>query len=471
VRSLATTSLILHGQQLGPRGIKSLCAALTNNFTVCELEISEDEIDIRTMTHICDMLEANTFLTQLDFSDNRMGRLPCKLLLETLLTKEEEGISVISLSLSGNDLTDKDGDIFEKYLQETRHLQDLDLSYNGFRSEAGQILGKSCAINSSIKTLSMRWNQLNYKGGMSFISGVESSSSITFLDLAWNGLGEEGMRNLGKMLKNNSVLEELDISANRINMKSMLSFMGCVKKNQTLRNLHIGDNIMSSSDVDVLLADLLSVKGELALKNLSLGRQTINLSSVAKIDQLLDDLDVMVVHGPVYGMKEKTDAEMLACLNPVTVLLEFGRLLNMTVEELFVYIDADGGGTLDRDELREGLHEFHIPIPERSLDILIRKMDSDGDGEIALSDLQTANTDEDQRRIKEKMMAKGMTVSNPETERIRCRKILRRLLAEDEKMKAAEKEKTDATKSSSNMVLEATHGSGNESKKSEDKEN
>lgn len=457
VRSLDTTSLVLRGQQLGPRGIKTLCAALISNCSVTDIEISEDVIDLRTMGHISEMYQENQFINSLDFSDNRMGRLPVKVLLDTLTMQDR----VTSLSLSGNALKDTDGDIFEAYITSTEALQDLDISYNCFSLVAGKVLGEAFGKNSSIENLSIRWNHLNFRGAISFIAGVLNSSSIAFLDLAWNGLGVESVATLCRMIKKNTVLEELDISSNRINFKGLTDFLTALKHNTGLRNLHMGDNVLSPTDAHELLKNLLAVRGDISLKNLSLGRQTINIGTVTLVNSLLDDKDVMVTHGLVYGHKMNSDAEELASLNPVTLLLEFGRLLQMTIEELFVYIDADGGGTLSRDEIREGMFEFDIPLPERSLDILIRKMDSDGDGEIALSDLQSANDSDEINRIKAKMRGRCMTgVANVETERIRCRKILKRLLAESEKKKERTNENTrKISEGSESVSIQHSHAS------------
>ncbi|XP_005098091.2 leucine-rich repeat-containing protein 45 [Aplysia californica] len=435
VRSLTTTAMILNSQQLGARGIMALCGALCNNCMVTELEISEDDIDLKSMTHICEMYTENQFLTRLDFSNNRMGRLPVKLLIDTLT----EADRVVSLNLSGNALEDNDGDIFATYLRDTTYLLELDLSYNCFRDEAAAILGKGLAVNTSIESLSLRWNHLRLKGAMAFLQGMEKNKYITTLDLAWNGLGEDGVKCLCKVIRKNKVIQELDISSNRINMKSFVGLMGVVKKSRTLRTLVVAGNILSSIEIYQILKDLLSSKGQLFLKDLDFGNQTIEYNTLPTIRKLMDEKDLMVSHGPVFGMKEKaiSDADELAGLNPVTVLIEFGRLLGMRIKELFEYMDKDGNKSVTRKEIKDGLVEFEIPLPDRSLDILIRKLDTDGDGEIGISELLAVNSQETRNRIKDTIRAREMKMSKHDTESGRCRKILKRLLAARDKKKAA----------------------------------
>ena len=53
-----------------------------------------------------------------------------------------------------------------------------------------------------------------------------------------------------------------------------------------------------------------------------------------------------------------------------------------TIEDIFMAIDQDGGGTVSVQEFKVGLNRLSIILTPRSLDELVNSIDTDGDGEI-----------------------------------------------------------------------------------------
>ena len=70
--------------------------------------------------------------------------------------------------------------------------------------------------------------------------------------------------------------------------------------------------------------------------------------------------------------------------NPVA-LLRGGK----TVDELFAELDADGGGTIERDELRTLLTQLGRPASNEELDRVMGIIDADRSGEIELNEFKT----------------------------------------------------------------------------------
>eukprot|EP00946_MAST-07B_sp_MAST-7B-sp1_P004215 g4215.t1 len=66
--------------------------------------------------------------------------------------------------------------------------------------------------------------------------------------------------------------------------------------------------------------------------------------------------------------------------------MESKRVLNgdviETLEDIFMAIDRDGGGTVSLQEFKIGLNRLSIILTPRSLDALVKSIDTDGDGEI-----------------------------------------------------------------------------------------
>merc|ERR1711974_275535 len=73
--------------------------------------------------------------------------------------------------------------------------------------------------------------------------------------------------------------------------------------------------------------------------------------------------------------------------NPLIVLMEFCRLQNLRLVDMFKSIDTDGSQALSYQEFQEGLEKVNIPLPTESLQTLLRFLDRDGDGYVDFKEL------------------------------------------------------------------------------------
>ncbi|KAK2964168.1 hypothetical protein BLNAU_699 [Blattamonas nauphoetae] len=60
----------------------------------------------------------------------------------------------------------------------------------------------------------------------------------------------------------------------------------------------------------------------------------------------------------------------------------FSDLTDEELLELFAAVDADGGGTLDREELKEVMMKLKVASSEAEMERIINSIDEDGNGEI-----------------------------------------------------------------------------------------
>lgn len=65
---------------------------------------------------------------------------------------------------------------------------------------------------------------------------------------------------------------------------------------------------------------------------------------------------------------------------------EEGGLNTQEVRELFAEIDGDGGGSLDKDDVRQLLVKLGMGVEQSAVDEVMATMDSDGDGDLTLSE-------------------------------------------------------------------------------------
>ena len=81
---------------------------------------------------------------------------------------------------------------------------------------------------------------------------------------------------------------------------------------------------------------------------------------------------------------EQMDTDGTGAIDFPVFRIWFEELLqgNDLLREVFDAVDLDGGGVLDRDEVREVLIELGIPLSQEKLDEVMKQMDVDGSGEV-----------------------------------------------------------------------------------------
>lgn len=158
------------------------------------------------------------------------------------------------------------------------------------------------------------------------------------------------------MLEENELLEELDISCNRLNKECLDVICDGLKKNKTLKVLKISNNPLTG-DGAIHLIQTIQNNSRIAIREIDLTGQTVDklfLSTVIEAEKTRGEL--VVRHGVVFGHND-TSQEATEFVNddPMMVLMEYMRQMNMRLVDLFTSLDADGSASLTRIEFRDGL--------------------------------------------------------------------------------------------------------------------
>lgn len=86
-------------------------------------------------------------------------------------------------------------------------------------------------------------------------------------------------------------------------------------------------------------------------------------------------------------MSTATEADADEILRQLTVLLKKKR---MRASDLFKKIDASGDGSLEGHELREGLKMLGMEVSDDEFNIVMKKIDKDGGGDVSLKEFDRA---------------------------------------------------------------------------------
>nr|KAG5706248.1 hypothetical protein BaRGS_019575 [Batillaria attramentaria] len=193
----------------------------------------------------------------------------------------------------------------------------------------------------------------------------------------------EGCSELGKALTTNTCLVELDVSANRVNGAACRRLLAGLKTNTSLRCLRIGTNPITTEgalSIILMLADDVTGLTELDLTDVSVDNNFLEV-----VQEVQNKRPLTVTHGvPLRHDDVRRGARpfVLDTDDPMTILFEFMRQKNLRLIDLLHSLDKDNSDTLTREELRNGLLHIDIPLSTRSMDILMNKLDLNGDGQI-----------------------------------------------------------------------------------------
>ncbi|KAK3100393.1 hypothetical protein FSP39_019230, partial [Pinctada imbricata] len=425
LRNMNSYKIIMPYHPLGIKGLKACCMALLNNSEVQVLDLTDCDIDVNGAVYIADLLRENHFITDLSLAENPLGIEGAKKILDVIVELD----NIISLNLSGRVIYRSRGTSERKLNDETNHLRRLILSHNEFREVGGKLFGEYLSWNDTIEELDLSWNHLRNEGARELAEGLKDNRGLKSLDISWNGFYMKGCEYLAAALEKNTELLELNLNCNRISKDCLGKLTAGLRKNTTLKVLKLAWNpIMSTGAMDLLTT--IEEKG-IPLEELDIHTQLVETSFVQLAKTLEKDRGLRVRYGMVRGqnpLDEVGDDEFLMEENPSVVLMEFTRLMGFRPMDLLAAFDKDKSNSLDRQEIKEGLRVYCIPLSDRCLDYLIGKLDLDGDGFIDLAEIMSAKAD---HRLKESRMHKATqhNISVEDTEVGRVRMKLQKLMA------------------------------------------
>nr|XP_011456611.2 leucine-rich repeat-containing protein 74A isoform X3 [Crassostrea gigas]XP_034299847.1 leucine-rich repeat-containing protein 74A isoform X3 [Crassostrea gigas] len=384
-RQMSNKGIVMRNHSIGPIGARALAIALLNNDTVTNLDLEDDGIEAEGAKAIAEMLEINTNIVDVNLSENCIGSQGLRAISDLMVNNQV----IQSLDISGSSLVDSDAHLLAKILQNNTTLRELILSHNGICEQGGYILATAIANNDTLRILDLSWNHLRGKGSLSIAASLQKNIGLRKLDIAWNGFSKNDAIVLSKSLKENTTLKELDISHNRLEKEALGFLMQGVKDSDGLEILRLGGNCITPELAMVILT-CIGQSETCRVNLLDFENNEVDEEFLTLLDDIQSTKSLEVVYGHVIkrenGRGRKGDG-IDGNLDAVYELYKYMSEHNYRVIDLMKWLDKDGSMSVSRDEFKRGMMTAEVPLTEHQLDVMLDKLDMDGDGEVDFSEL------------------------------------------------------------------------------------
>ena len=262
------TNLDLSRNRVGPAGAESLATALKTNTTLTNLDLSQNNVGPAGADSLATALKTNTTLTNLDLSQNNVGPAGA----ESLATALKTNTTLTNLNLSRNNVGPAGAESLATALKTNTNLTNLDLSQNNVGPAGAESLATALKTNTTLTNLDLSQNNLGPTGAESLATALKTNTTLTNLDLSYNNVGSAGAESLATALKTNTTLTNLHLSYNNVGPAGAESLATALKTNTTLTNLYLSYDNVGSAGVESLATAL---KTNTTLTNLYLSHNNV----------------------------------------------------------------------------------------------------------------------------------------------------------------------------------------------------
>ncbi|XP_038656758.1 NACHT, LRR and PYD domains-containing protein 3-like isoform X2 [Scyliorhinus canicula] len=206
--------LNLSSNKLGDSGVKLLCEALRKpDCKIQKLELSAVSLTASCAEDLASTLHANSVLTVLNLSYNKLGDSGMKL-LSTALRKPD--CKIQRLQLCDNGFSASSIQYLASALSTNRSLTELDLGQNKLRDSGVKHLSEALKNQDwKIQKLRLDDTRLSDACISDLVSALSSNKSVTGLNLELNSFTDRSIPMLLQLIKNCSSLERIELWDNR----------------------------------------------------------------------------------------------------------------------------------------------------------------------------------------------------------------------------------------------------------------
>ncbi|KAI9913595.1 hypothetical protein PsorP6_006664 [Peronosclerospora sorghi] len=195
----SVTTLLLKACKLMDHHVAHLAAALRDNRTLIELDLSDNQLTHVACASLANGLRHNKTLRTLRLSTNTCHDQGAQLLAQTL---ETHNATLTYLDLGNNQLTSTSMTLLLK----AQALKHLHLFHNNLAHGVVHLV-PVLRTNSVIETLGVGANQLHERLSAILFDALHSHPSLKTLEMGGNTLGKEGHAALDKLKRVNHMLD------------------------------------------------------------------------------------------------------------------------------------------------------------------------------------------------------------------------------------------------------------------------
>ena len=191
---------------------------------------------------IASTISCNSYIQELDISDNNIQVTDIKIILKALNIS-----TLIKLCISKNNITDEAADDIAAAISCNSQLQELDISDNELQDTGTVVISKALQCLSTIKKLYINKNNITDEAAEDIAAAVSLNSQLQELDISDNDIQATGAIVVSKALQNLSTLTKFYISKNNITDKSADYIAAAISFNTQLQELDISDNDLQTT--------------------------------------------------------------------------------------------------------------------------------------------------------------------------------------------------------------------------------
>ncbi|KAL5008063.1 hypothetical protein ScPMuIL_013644 [Solemya velum] len=372
-----------HG--LGPIGAKALSVPLKTNRNIHLLDLEGNWIGSQGAIFLTNMLRDNIYITELCLAENKIGTAGAMEIADMLLKNDV----LISVDLSGNGIDDDGAIAICNMLQRNTSIKHLYVRNNLFGEQSAVCFKEMLCQNETLETLDLSWNRFRTQGAVAISEGIQENVGLHTLNVAMNGFSVDGAKAMGKALKVNRTLANLNLSHNRIPEQGAAHIAFGLITNDVLKTLLIGCNPLAR-DGPMALLTALSKNDTSALVELNLEKVPVTPEFHELQYQLESERIFKVTHGcSIRSQNEREPEDPLDAFkrDPMSKLKQYVAEAGYRLIDLFKDMDKDGSMSVSKDEFVKGIKTAGVKISIRQIDLLLERLDQDGNGEIEWSEL------------------------------------------------------------------------------------
>jgi len=283
----ALTKLSLAQNGLEEEGTKAICEALEQNTTLMELDLSGGYPSFNNIggaagaKHVAKMLGVNGALTVTNLLGNQLDAESAKMLAKVA---KQKGISLCGIQrdqttadFSHKNLKPPDAILLASDLSQTvvtGGLTSLDLSsnqlcgsvYGTYTAEGITVVADALRVNGELTALNLSFNYLKDEGINAVCEAIQSNkeTKLALLNFEYNGIGPGGANAVAAMVAVTDGLTALDLSSNDLKDEGVRAVCKAIQSNKEtkLASLNFKNNGIGPGGANAV-ATMVAVTGAL----------------------------------------------------------------------------------------------------------------------------------------------------------------------------------------------------------------
>lgn len=359
------TSVNLSKNHITAQGSKYLIDFLSSKPSITSIDLSfNHQVDNTAVAHWARLLRQSTSLNNLNLNNNNLGDKAFELLGEALASNAY--LKTIGLcDIGGESYGDNDIPTFLQALSANSSLTSLDLSYNKLRQDDIVLLAETLRANKTLTELNLAGTSLDDKDIKVLADGLKFNRTLHVLNLDSNNFAGEGLQslalflrtkwcslkslslaeiqdaeinegigNLATALRTNTSLIFLKINNDKCDFKQFSALMDALRTNTTLLTLDIS-NFVSLAQKDEIMLVAESLAANKTLTDINLDTTGINDAGVGLLCSVARDHSSLRHVSLHYNLITEVGAKMLLLTMRLNSKISFeGIVMNP-------YIDGD----------------------------------------------------------------------------------------------------------------------------------